>query len=177
MSKVQRTVPEIRSFWEILGNEKVRLLKTGYNYFIGLSMAGFYYIILPSLLYPLYTYLPYKNQYVLVLIGFPLSISVYVVIFQTLMNIVYKMKHPYFEQYKILKNPWPWETNPVLYNQEYKKFFTIATAGNVMIIPFLYPLLHFDLIHFKTDLESFPSTSEIFIQILFFIFVFETIFY
>ena len=172
------SVPEVKSFTSFLHNEKVRIYKTGYNYFIGLSLAAFYYILLPRLCYPLYKLLPHENQFLLALVGFPLVICISLFICNSLINIIYKIKHPYFEQYKISKSPWPWETDPVGYSKEYSKIVINTIVGNTIVLPLLlYPFLHFDLVHFQTDLESFPSSSKLFVQTCLFVTVFETMYY
>ena len=172
------SVPEVKSITSFLHNEKVRIYKTGYNYFIGLSLAAFYYILLPRLCYPLYKLLSHENQFLLVLVGFPASICFSLFICNSLINIIYKIKHPYFEQYKISKSPWPWETDPVGYSKEYSKIVINTIVGNTIVLPLLlYPFLHFDLVHFQTDLESFPSSSKLFVQTCLFVTVFETMYY
>ncbi|CAD8197142.1 unnamed protein product [Paramecium octaurelia] len=73
-------------------------------------------------------------------------------------QIFYSLNHPFFEQYKLVKKPWPWEKN----KEEWKKM-KIKTLKSIILNQSLAALLVSVIPPFqcRMDTLSFPSYLEI----------------
>jgi len=93
------------------------------------------------------------------------------------MYIIYKIKLPFFERYRISDKPWPWENKPELWNTILKKTSKILIINHLVIVPLL--LLGDIQAGFKVrlDLESFPSVKEVIGQVIFFMLCEDFFFY
>ena len=98
---------EVRSIFDFLYNEKIRLMKKGPQALIGVAATLFYYIYLPTLLFPLYSLISSIDVIVQIAIFQPILGLFNLLIFNLIMNHIYVSKYPYFEKYRILDQKWP----------------------------------------------------------------------
>ena len=95
-----------------------------------------------------------------------------------IMNHIYASKYPYFEQYKIVKKPWPWDIDEKAYREKYNGIMINSIIGTVVVFPSLISfIIYFKLIQYETDPNLYPSNFDNFIQIMASMITFECIFY
>jgi len=95
----------------------------------------------------------------------------------SIMYLIYRMKHPFFERYKISDKPWPWESQPELWREILKKSLKTLAIAHFVIVPIiLFVETRFET-KMRMDLESFPGIDEIIQQIIFFALVEDFFFY
>lgn len=94
-----------------------------------------------------------------------------------MMYFVYTLKLPFFEKYRIDKNAkWLWEKST--WKQEYRKMVKIVFVNDFILGPFMTFLEYYIRgVGLRTDLESFPTKSEIFKQLIFGLFVEDCCYY
>jgi len=93
------------------------------------------------------------------------------------MYVIYKIKLPFFERYRISEKPWPWEADPQKWNEVLKKTFKMLAVSHFIIVPIMIGLELVQGIKMRMDMESFPEIKEIIGQILFFMFCEDFFFY
>ena len=178
MSVKEEDELRIDSILDFIKSEKIRILKKGPQAFIGYGLVIFYFFGVPNIVYPLYSSLWSHDLITVLIIGVPLSVSISLIIFNLIMNNIYLSKYPYFEQYKIMQKPWPWEADEKGYSKQYKEIIINTMIGNVVIFPiFLYLINLSNLVDFISDPKLYPSSYEIFKQIVLMTIIFETLFY
>jgi sterol desaturase/sphingolipid hydroxylase (fatty acid hydroxylase superfamily) len=85
-----------------------------------------------------------------------------------LFGIIYYCKIPFFEKYKALEEPWPWESDPTAWNQlkwrsiKFSLFNLFVIAPTMNLIPALFSMK----ITNKMDFE-YPSEYQLTASILF----------
>ena len=172
------TIPEVNSIFDYIHNERARIMKKGPQAFIGLAIAIFYYTCVPTLLYPIY--LQISSLSVMFLVGYfqsILGLLTYTIV-NLIMNHIYNAKYPYFEQYRIMKQKWPWEVDEVGYNKRYRQIaITTAIASNLIAPLLLFAIAYFNLVQYDTDPELFPSTKEFLTQHIICMVTFDFCFY
>ena len=174
----QKFIPDIHSFFDLIHNEKIRLARKGWQIFIGLGLAIFYFCCLPTLLYPAYSLIASFDPLMVIVVGTTFIGASTHTIFNLVMNHIYASKYPYFEQYRIMKKPWPWEADEKAYKKQYREIVINTAIGSLIIGPitiWLPPYLN--LVEYVVDLEQYPSSYEIFKDLMFMSVVFETYYY
>ena len=163
---------------EVIQNEKNRIIGKGLQGFIGLVLTICYFCFAPLLVYPLYCLLPHHNSTLLVVVGVPIVMGTNRLTFNLIMNHIYASKYPYFEQYRIMNKPWPWEADEKGYSKQYKEIIINTMKGLFISFPLLlYCLIYFNLVEYVSDVDLYPSIIENFKDITIFAIVFETFFY
>ena len=169
---------EIHSITDILHNEKVRLMKKGSQILIGLVITIFFFYCLPKLIFPLYSLISALDPLILVLVGISSANSMSFLFWNLIMNHIYAHKYPYFEQYRIMNKPWPWEVDEKAYSKQYWEIVINTFIGAAVIAPIItYFSIFFNWIDYRTDIESYPSSIEIFKEIMFMSLAFEALYY
>ena len=80
---------------------------------------------------------------------------------------IYKAKHPFFEQYRVTNKPWPWEENPLAWNKLLKRTLVTVAINTGVITPIISLIDYFSpKLLLLYDVGSFPSRSQIAIQLL-----------
>ena len=107
------------SIFEFLHNEKLRLRKKGIFLVVGYGIILFYFLCLPTLLYPIYEWISSLDTFILVVciqtfIGLATNFFMNVIL-----NHIYNAKYQFIEQFKIQNKPWPWEVDEKGYNEYY----------------------------------------------------------
>lgn len=76
------------------------------------------------------------------------------------MYIIYKLKLEFFERYKILDKPWPWEEDSVKWRQTLKHSIKVILFNHLVVTPVVQFIDIFVLngLNARIDIESFPST-------------------
>lgn len=162
----------------ILMNEIERYRKRGLNNIIGVVLSLFYVGILPKMIQPLYSSLPTHNPYFVFSLGFPLVCISAVLFLIYCFDQIYFSNSEFFKKFKILAEPWPWESSPLTYNQEYTSIILNTLFGFLVIVPIANMfLVYFGIISLTTSPDLFPSTFEIATNLLLMIIVDDTLFY
>ena len=95
-----------------------------------------------------------------------------------IMNHIYAAKYPYFEKYRILQQPWPWEIDKEAYNKQYRKLAITTAIGSGIFGPLLlYPLAYYNIVQYDSDPSLFPSSLEFFKQHVFMMITYDFSFY
>ena len=90
----------------------------------------------------------------------------------------YKLNHPFFEKYKSVDEPWPWQSDPEEWNQLFWKSIKL-TILNATLINYLFsaPFIAADYpVPFRAD-NNFASPLTLFLQVIFCIMVENLSFY
>ena len=80
----------------------------------------------------------------------------------------YKLNHPFFEKYKSVDEPWPWQSDPEEWNQLFWKSIKL-TILNATLINYLFsaPFIAADYpVPFRAD-NNFASPLTLFLQVIF----------
>ena len=175
----QKSTIKAYSIFDIICNEKIRIMKKGFQVFIGLGITISFFCFAPTLTYYIYRIISSSlNPKLLIAIGIPLSGGICELIFNLLMNHIYAYKYDYFEQYRIIKKPWPWEVDEIGYKTQYREIVIATVVGHIFIAPIVtYSLVYFNLVEFILDPDLYPSPFEFFLQIMYMMIVFDTLFY
>jgi sterol desaturase/sphingolipid hydroxylase (fatty acid hydroxylase superfamily) len=94
---------------------------------------------------------------------------------------IYKYKIPFFEQYKIDSNPWPWEENYGEWKAFLIKTLKLVVFNGVVIIPLVHLFLWniYGQIPYDTSVEGIPTSvfGEILPQMYFCMLLEDTYYY
>jgi len=91
---------------------------------------------------------------------------------------IYKAKIPFFERYRVLQTPWPWEADPEKWRATIKKTMKSLLFEHFVIIPALLLLEACTVgTNMSYDLDSYPSVAEMTSQLIFLGIVGDTWFY
>ena len=176
--EIQKSKAEISSTSDLFHNEKIRIMKKGPQAFIGLGVTIFWFCFFPKLVYPLYSLISTFNVTVIIVFWLPFTGLMLQLIINLIMNNIYSSKYPYFEQYRIMKKPWPWEVDEIGYKKHYQEIVINTVIGGIVIVPLIaYIPSYFNLVEYLSDIELYPSAFESFKQTIFRMIVFETLFY
>ena len=92
--------------------------------------------------------------------------------------IIYKVKLNFFEQYKVEKEKlWPWEENYSEFIAKLKKLSKNVFINILISISFTLLVCYTSKLENKYEKSNFPSTLEIIIQLVFFLFCEDFAFY
>ena len=81
------------------------------------------------------------------------------------MLVIYRLKHPFFEQYKVHNEPWPWDEN----YKEWREFLNKTLVTLFINIALIFPasvslrqyLFNWE-VRFSFELEDIPSPLTLF---------------
>ena len=162
----------------LLQSEKQRYKRKGSGILFEIGLTYFMVSVLPKLLFPLYEILPWDNLFVHFLgIKFTMTLIIHLTWYLFLYHL-YTFKIPFFEQYRVSKAPWQWETDPEGYKKLQKSAIKSIFFTLLVINPFFYFLVIFTRNNKSSlDPKDFPSAFEITWQMYFCFFAEETAFY
>eukprot|EP00347_Sterkiella_histriomuscorum_P018018 403347100 len=170
-----------RSFLRLIINEENSFQQKGYGLVVSALIAMFFMFVLPYIgktyLYPTFMNLKKSQGWAdwQVFIFFTLLIQYsLVIVFNSMYVIIYKLNLPFFEQYKVNSELWPWQEQ----SEEKKKEWKLLKWKLIRNIPYIYfvilpPIYILGAYNnkweslFRMELESFPGPKEICIQLLF----------
>jgi hypothetical protein len=152
----------------LLDFEKRRYKKKYLVFILKLLELYFVFFVLPKLLFPLYVLLPLENFFLLNGIGKPLVVNSSFIIDVLITNAISKLKHPFFDQYKVNKEPWHWESDPISYKIMYRSAVNIAAVNLVIVTIINLIVTYFGLVASTVDPEKFPSGWELISQVFLF---------
>ena len=90
---------------------------------------------------------------------------------------IYKLKHPFFEQYKDTDRPWPWEYDPD-FRSKIVKAVKLVSLNNFVCAPLFVTVSYWcGLLHGRTRMEEIPSFPVYMSQIVFMMFCEDFAFY
>lgn len=168
----------IFSISDLVHNELVRYIQKGSGLIGALSITLFFFFILPSLIYPIY--MKFGNQDRSWMITFD-STFVYLsslLLSNFALNVIYSAKHPYFEQFKIESEPWPWETDAAAYKLLRNSLGKCFIIDNFIIVPLLnFMSVYKGSLNVNLDPLDYPSSFEIITQFIFCLLLSDFAFY
>jgi sterol desaturase/sphingolipid hydroxylase (fatty acid hydroxylase superfamily) len=172
------STPENDSVGKVFKNDKVRYQRKGYGLFFALVLSIAYFHYFPQLIKEFWPSLleKYSVKELFIVINFSVHTGIYA-ISNLVMYAIYKMKLPFFENYRILDKPWPWESDPAAWKVLFKKSMRSIAITHFVIAPLFLFLETRNEPKMRFDVETFPDTWEILKQIFFFMLVEDFLFY
>jgi sterol desaturase/sphingolipid hydroxylase (fatty acid hydroxylase superfamily) len=172
------TSSESEGFKELIENEEARYKRKGYGLVFATLITLTCFFLAPDFLYNYYKTLPHENViYMSLLIPEILHLLV-IITSNTCLYIIYKLSNPFFERYKILDAPWPWESDPSGFKAQLKATLKTIIFNNFILLPLAFYLpVYFGTVEMQTDVMKFPSSLELISQITFCMIVEDTVFY
>ena len=64
--------------------------------------------------------------------------------------VIYNLEHPFFEQFKINDDPWPWQKDKEAWKKLFKQSVILVGINNIVFTPVVFLTL-FYLSDFKVD--------------------------
>lgn len=167
--RVENNDSFIKGWDYLLRYEKIKYSKKNIPYkILALFLIYIFLTIVPyfwkTIIWPIFNILP-KN----VIISFSLFFCH--TIFHSLANflffVLYKYKIPFFEQFRVNDKPWPWEKNGENWLIVYQKTMKMLFIQQYILFPITtFPFI-FVFCKCRTSLETFPSISDMIVQIIF----------
>ena len=159
-------------------NESVRYQQKGYGIVVAAIIAFSFMYFTPRLFKSFWPYLleNIPSTYIFVMFAIGTHTGMYV-ISNLMMWGIYKARIPFLERYRVSDQPWPWESNPEAWNRTLKKTLGRVAIYHFLVIPGLTLIGLITGINVKIDMEHFPSTTEIVVQIIFFMLCEDFFFY
>jgi len=169
---------EIESMKDLLENEEIRYVRKGYGLISAIVITLSFYFLVPELAYPLYLMFPYKDNQLIIALGtFLVHLAVFSIANVT-MYFIYHFEIPFFERYKISKEPWPWYKDPQKWNKQLKQTIKVLAFNQLVLMPLLLEIpLVLGIQPFVTDPGEFPTWKSLIPQTVFFMIVEDTLFY
>lgn len=177
-SSISTTASDIESLKDLFEYDKLRYQRKGYGLITATLLVIGFFFVLPMLAEPLYRSLPSHDSSVLFAVG---SWVIHITIF-TFSNLtmfcIYKLELPFFERYKISRDPWPWHKYPVEYRQQIKRTLITLFINQLVILPVISSIeFMMNTVTITSDPNLFPSTIQLISQITFFMIMEDTVFY
>lgn len=160
---------EIQTISDYLHNEAIRYSRKGLNVLPALLVSIFFLLIIPALLQPIYLLLPHNNLFIMHSV-ISTSCHLFSLIFANmLLNELYKGRFPYFQQFKISQEPWPWQNDPNSYRIFQNRVFrNVFLNSGIILFLINFSLAYGDMVELTIDPLKFPSTLEIICHLYFF---------
>jgi len=100
-------------------------------------------------------------------------------IFNLILYYIYKSDNPFFEQFKVHNEEWPWKQNPEEFKILFKRSMKRICFNQFIVMPFLLFMNSVVLkkMKLRVDIDSFPSFFELIWQIYFFTICDDFLFY
>lgn len=154
----------------LLQSEYARLSKKGKGLIPAIASIFVYIFIIPALLRPLYLLLPHDNHHIMRTFLASLIHCSALILGNGFLFILYTKKIPFFEQFRVSKTtPWPWESDPESYKSNRNKVYLNLFINNFILLPLVIGhSVEVNSSPMTTDPEKFPSSLEIFTQLIFF---------
>ena len=153
---------------KILSYEQRRYKRKGFGLLFSIIFALSYFIFAPKIIYAL---LPKESDiknpgYFYSLVTFFVHEFFYILVNSYFM-IIYSLKLPFFEKYKVSSDPWPWEQDKEEWNQLVKRTIKLVLFNHFILIPLvLLPNIIFNDCPYRLN-DEIPSFFEITLQLAF----------
>lgn len=170
--------PEVRSFSDLVHNEKCRYLQKGPLLSGAFLLLYLFFFVLPPLLQPYYLNLPHNNPYIMhLVIPYLINISA-LILSNVLYSILYFNPHKYLEAYRLPPGPWPWEKDPIGFKTLLLSSLKMAFFNNFIFVPcLLYVNLFINHSPHNTNPDDFPSSFELLKHFIYFMILDDIAFY
>ena len=146
---------------DVISSEISRIIRKGSQALIGYSLVFVFFFCISNLLYPLYCLNPSYNTIVLLVIESPIIVVLTTLVINLIMNHIYTSKYIYCEQYRIMNQLWPWETDKQKYKKQYWEIIVNSIEGSLVIYPIVnYFLYYFNIIEYISDPALYPSVWQ-----------------
>ncbi len=95
------------------------------------------------------------------------------------MYVIYHLEWEFFERYRVNDYEWPWNIDRPKWISFLKKTLGLVFFNQFVLIPLGIIVTAYLTggVHYRTDYESLPTITEVFWQLIFFIFVEDAAFY
>lgn len=107
---------------------------------------------------------------------FAINVGIFI-IYNSILYIIYHIKHPFFEKYKNTDKPWPWEENPQEWIEIRNKSFKTIMVNFFIVTPVMVYISIITSLPYEFSLELWPSSFELIWQFTFFLLVEDILFY
>ncbi|CDW78371.1 sterol desaturase family protein [Stylonychia lemnae] len=164
-----------RSFSQIFVNEENTFQQKGLGLLVAATISATYFLAMPYIgkeyIWPRFLELddylqwPKWKMYFVISMIFTLT---FIPFANFVYYLIYHFELPFFEQYKVTATPWPWQENKEEWNKLLTKAFKLYFFNYYIVVPIGYFYDVYDSgfdPKFRFDLESFPTTTEIFSQV------------
>lgn len=170
------TSPQI----SLIQTDSLKYKRKGYGLIVASLFLIVFFFIIPQI-FKKYFWTPistFSDQNTVFFVLFNMTHEILFVTANLIMLIIYKLKHPFFERYRINRDrKWPWEEEPSKWAQTLKRSLKFLGIAHLILIPvFTYVDTVLGL-KFRFELESFPTPWELIWQITFFMFCEDFMFY
>lgn len=84
--------------------------------------------------------------------------------------VIYKLEHPFFEQYKISDDPWPWQKDKEAWRKLFWESVIRVGINNLVFTPvvlFIQLYLQGWKVHQRMDVESLPDGLTLLVTVIF----------
>lgn len=158
--------------------EKKRFKDRGFFLFIAICAFFGYFTVLPKIGFYFFIHLAIESDIIMSLV-IPSCISLSCIFMYNLfLFLLYTKKIPLFEQFRVKKREWPWESNPTGFRDEWKKTFKVILLNHFFYSPIAaYISIVCSENKMNKKIENFPSSLELALNISFFSIVHDFIFY
>jgi methylsterol monooxygenase/4-alpha-methyl-delta7-sterol-4alpha-methyl oxidase len=178
LSSTGCSTPTNDSVHNVIKNDTIRYSRKGYGLISAFLLTLSFFYLVPQFFKMIWPVLLKNMSSNAIFFCFAIGLHSGVTLFSNIvMYVIYKIKLPFFERYRISEKPWPWEANPQLWNQILKKTLKCLSIAHFVIVPVILMIELNMGIKMRLDLESFPSAWEIITQIVFFMFCEDFFFY
>jgi methylsterol monooxygenase/4-alpha-methyl-delta7-sterol-4alpha-methyl oxidase len=162
----------------VIRNDSVRYQRKGYGLIFAISMTLIFFFEIPLLLPHIWPRFETERQKTMfyMLTVFSTHTGIYIIA-NLAMYVIYVIKLPFFERYRILNKPWPWEANPDTWKETLIKTLKNNAISHLMIVPTVLVLDSLIGIQMRMDIESLPSYKEVVGQIVLFMILEDFSFY
>lgn len=140
-----------------------------------LILLCFYFTHLPLLAFYYYQQFTGYSKYQVYVVG---SFVVHLVVYLSANSVffmLYYLQIPFFENWKVTKDPWPWKTDPEFYEKLKRVLYCWMFNQVCIVIP--VSGINGLRVGFDTNTQQFPSLVKNFCQIIFFIVAEDFMFY
>jgi len=170
--------PNNDSVEKVIKNDSIRYRRKGYGLFMAILIASSYFYLMPKILASIWPTLDTKGE--ITMFYFFVSIGLHSLVFgmsNLIMYAIYVTKLPFFERYKIMNKPWPWEQDAEKWNTVFKNTIKNIAVSHLILAPIMIYLDTVVGLKFRFDMDSFPTYQEILPQIVFFMICDDFFFY
>ncbi|CAK88518.1 unnamed protein product (macronuclear) [Paramecium tetraurelia] len=166
----------IEAIDDAIQKDKNRYVRKGYGLIVAIFIALSTYLTVPHIMLFVHSYLEGMEEIKIFLLVQLSTTNLSYVIGNIYMYIIYSLKLPFFERYKVDNNPWPWEKSQESWNQTKKKvllnWILNSTISSLLTVGSVYGGQKF-----RHDSSSIPSYFELAWQIAFCMIVEDASFY
>lgn len=159
----------------ILSNEEQRYVSKGYGLITaGLIAAAYFYLapILIQTVWPLFMNFLQSGEstWVSMTILTLLWHYLWLIVSNLSLWVIYHIEHPFFERYKVMKEPWPWQNDKKEWVTFLKKTLKQIAINNLIVLPCCFliaGLVNNFYIPYSISTETLPDHMTFAVNIIF----------